>query len=34
VEEGSPLVESLNQALLTVRKSPDWANEVAKYLGE
>jgi len=34
LEEDSLLVESVNQALLTVRESPVWANEVAKYLGE
>jgi polar amino acid transport system substrate-binding protein len=34
LEEGSLLLESVNQALLTVRKSPEWRKEVAKYLGD
>jgi len=34
LEEDSLLVESINQAMLTVRESPAWEIEVAKYLGE
>ncbi len=34
LEENSLLVESVNQALLTVRHGQEWKKEVAKYLGE
>lgn len=34
LEEQSPHVETLNQALLAVRASPEWKKELAKYLGE
>lgn len=34
LEEGSTLVESANQALLTVRKSPERRKKVLKYPGE
>jgi hypothetical protein len=34
LEDGIPLVGPVNQALLTVRKSPEWRKEVLNYLGE
>ena len=33
LQEGSPLLEGVNQALLSVRESPEWKKELGKYLG-
>ena len=34
LQQNSELVESINQALLTVRKSPEWRNKLREYIGE
>jgi polar amino acid transport system substrate-binding protein len=34
LKDDSPLLEKVNQALLSVRESPLWANELAKYKGK
>lgn len=34
LQEGSPLREDINRALLTIRKQPEWRALVRRYLGE
>lgn len=34
LQDENPLLEELNQALLSVRESPEWRKEMAKYLGK
>ena len=34
MQRKSRLDEDVNQALLVVRKSPEWRNKVREYLGE